>query len=103
MAQQPVKDAAQIYPSRPSRWKRVTDVPFTKENYLDLLEGRTPLIKEPNFLTHDQCRQYEDLMSKKLTPYKHNTGPLLTKYGVAQFEYQAQAANDFLQRSNGMP
>ncbi|KAF1995392.1 hypothetical protein P154DRAFT_474327 [Amniculicola lignicola CBS 123094] len=83
-----------------SKWKRQTEVPLTRENYLDLLHGLTPLIKESNFLTTDECWEYEKLLSKKLTPYKHNTGPLLTRYGVAQFEYQAQAAEDFLQRSN---
>jgi len=88
-------------PAKLSKWKRVTDVPLTRENYIDLLYGRTPLIKEPDFLTTAQCREYEKLLSSKLTPYKHNTGPLLTKYGVAQFEYQAQAAKDFLSRSNG--
>jgi len=40
------------------------------------------------------------LMSRKLTPHKHNTDPLLTEYGVAQFEYQAQAAEDSLKRGD---
>ena len=84
-----------------SKWKRTDAVPLTKDNYLDLLHGNTPLIKESNFLSAEQCKPYEALMSRQLTPYKHNTGPLLTKYGVAQFEYQAQAADDFLKRTNG--
>ncbi|KAF2420959.1 hypothetical protein EJ08DRAFT_673099 [Tothia fuscella] len=84
-----------------SKWKRVTDVPLTRANYLDLLNGYTPLIKEAKFLTTEKCKEYEALMSRKLTPYKHNTGPLLTKYGVAQFGYQAQAADDFSKRSDG--
>jgi hypothetical protein len=100
--------SAQLYashlpppPVKSSKWKRTCDIPLTRANYLELLHGYTPLIKESNFLSVEQCKDYEALMSRKLTPYKHNTGPLLTKYGVAQFEYQAQAADDFLKRTNG--
>jgi hypothetical protein len=84
-----------------SEWKRTTDVPLTRNNLLDLLYGKTPLIKEPGFLSPEVAWKYEKELSPKLTPYKHNTGPLLTKVGVAQFEYQAQAAKDFKNRTNG--
>ncbi|KAF8544374.1 hypothetical protein BDD12DRAFT_816062 [Trichophaea hybrida] len=83
-----------------SEWKRTTDVPLTRNNLLDLFYGKTPLIKEPSFLSPEVAWKYERELSPKLTPYKHNTGPLLTKVGVAQFEYQAQAAKDFKNRTN---
>ncbi|MCJ1393521.1 hypothetical protein MMC18_006396 [Xylographa bjoerkii] len=85
-----------------SQWKRTTAVPLTRENFLDLLHGKTPLIKESGFLTPEISWKYEKELSPKLTPYKHNTGPLLTKVGVAQFEYQAQAEQDFASRTNGI-
>jgi hypothetical protein len=74
---------------------------LSRESFLDLLHGRTPTIREPNFLTPEQSFAFEKQLSHKLSPYKHNTGPLLQKVGVAQFEYQAQAAEDFQNRSNG--
>lgn len=89
-------------PPYQSQWKRVDAVSLTRDNFLDLLHGRTPTIKEPGFLTPEECFAYEKELSPKLAPYKHNTGPLLKKVGVAQFEYQAQAAMDFKTRSNGM-
>jgi hypothetical protein len=45
--------------------------------------------------------EYEKRLSPQLIPYTHNTGPLLTKVGVAQFEYQAQTAEDFTKRYDG--
>lgn len=84
-----------------SKWKRDTAVPLTKENLLDLLYGYTPTIREAGFLTQAECFEFEKELSPKLTPYKHNTGPLLQKVGIAQFEYQAQAEVDFKNRTNG--
>ncbi|KAI1186302.1 hypothetical protein F5B17DRAFT_431697 [Nemania serpens] len=83
-----------------SKWKRDTAVPLTKENLLDLLYGYTPTIREAGFLTQAECFEFEKELSPKLTPYKHNTGPLLQKVGIAQFEYQAQAEVDFKNRTN---
>ena len=34
-----------------SEWKRTTAVPLTRENFLDLLHGKSPLIREPGFLS----------------------------------------------------
>jgi hypothetical protein len=85
-----------------TEWKRDTDVPLTRENFLDLLNGKTPTIRVPGFLSREVAEKYEKELSPKLTPYKHNTGPLLTKVGVAQFEYQAQAAKDFEKRGEGL-
>ena len=84
-----------------SNWKRITDVPLTRNNFLDLLHGRTPTIKEAGFLTPEVCWRHEKELSSHLTPYKHNTGPVLRKVGVAQFEYQAQAEEDFANRNDG--
>lgn len=84
-----------------SEWKRTTAVPLTRENFLDLVYGKTPTIRSEGFLTPEQSFAYEKELSHKLAPYKHNTGPLLQKVGVAQFEYQAQTADDFLNRTNG--
>ena len=84
-----------------SEWKRTTDVPLTRENFLDLLYGKTPTIREARFLSPETCWKYETELSPQLTPYKHNTGPLMTKFGVAQFEYQAQTKQDLTNRSDG--
>lgn len=89
-------------PPYQSRWKRVDAVPLTRVNFLDLLHGRTPTIREAGFLTPEECFAHEKELSPNLAPYKHNTGPLLKRVGVAQFEYQAQTALDFQNRSNGM-
>ncbi len=88
-------------PTSKSQWKRTRAVPLTRENFLDLLDGRTPTIQELGFLSPEVSRKFEEELSPRLTPYKHNTGPLLSKVGVAQFEYQAQAAIDFKNRANG--
>ena len=84
-----------------SDWKRTTDVRLTRENFLDLLYGKTPTIRETAFVPADICWKHETELSPQLTPYKHNTGPLLNKVGVAQFEYQAQAEQDFRNRGDG--
>lgn len=75
---------------------------MTRESFLDLLYGKTPVIIEPEFLSPEMAYKHEQELSHKLTPYKHNTGPLLTKVGVAQFEFQAQAQKDFQNRTNGI-
>ena len=67
-----------------SHWKTDEGVPFTRENVLDLLYGKTPLIREPGFLTADECWKYEEALSPFVTPYKHNTGPVLRRVGIAQ-------------------
>ena len=86
-----------------SKWKRTTDVPLNRESFLDLMFGRTPTIREEGFLSPELCWKHEQILDPQLAPYKHNTGPLLNKVGVAQFEYQAQSAKDFKNRSEGTP
>ena len=84
-----------------SEWKTTKAVSLTRDHFLDLLYGKTPSIREDGFVSPEVAWQYEKELSAKLTPYKHNTGPLLQKVGVAQFEYQAQAQKDFASRSDG--
>lgn len=84
-----------------SPWQTTNPVRLSKQSYLDLLHGKTPTIWEPGFVSPKVAWEYEKQLSPKLTPYTHNTGPLLTKVGVAQFEYQAQTAEDFTKRTNG--
>ena len=92
---------APLHPGYQSQWKRTTDVPLTRESFLDLLYGKTPTIRQADFLSPEISRKFETELSPQLAPYKHNTGPLLSKVGVAQFEYQAQAAQDFGNRKDG--
>ena len=84
-----------------SRWTTTDSVPLCRDSVLDLLYGRTPLIKEPGFLAPAECSRYEQKLSPLVTPYIHNTGPTLRKVGIAQFEYQAQSQEDLRTRSNG--
>lgn len=82
-----------------SKWKRTSPVPLTRESFLDLLYGRTPLVKEANFITKDQTQKLYDHLRPLFSPYIHAAGPPVSKVGVAQFEFQAQAAEDFENRT----
>lgn len=82
-----------------SKWKRTSPVPLTRESFLDLLYGRTPLLKEANFITKDQTQKLYDHLGPMFSPYIHAAGPPVSKVGVAQFEFQAQAAKDFENRT----
>lgn len=82
-----------------SKWKRTSPVPLTRESFLDLLYGRTPLVKEANFITKDQTQKLYDHLGPLFSPYIHAAGPPVSKVGVAQFEFQAQAAEDFENRT----
>lgn len=83
---------------KPSIWKTTEPVALTRESFLDLLQGETPLIRVPELLQHDQCRRLADHILPTFTPYIHATGPAVEKVGVAQFEFQAQSAEDFENR-----
>lgn len=67
-----------------SKWKTTDSVPLTRDTMLDLLYGKTPLIKEHGFLTPSECAKYERELSRLVTPYTHNTGPTMRKVGIAQ-------------------
>lgn len=81
-----------------SKWKGTSPVPLTRESFLDLLYGRTPLVKEANFITKDQTQKLYGHLGPLFSPYIHAAGPPVSKVGVAQFEFQAQAAEDFENR-----
>lgn len=86
-----------------SKWKTTRPVRATEESFLDLLEGRTPLLHETGFLSEENCSKLATALEPKFTPYLHAIGPRLDKVGVAQFEYQAQSEDDVKNRSgNGM-
>ncbi|KAL8396225.1 hypothetical protein RB595_003618 [Gaeumannomyces hyphopodioides] len=84
-----------------AKWEHADPVALTRQSVLDLLDGKIALIREPGFLSTDECKKYERELSHQVTPYKHNTGPQLWKVGVAQFEYQAQSQEDFANRKHG--
>ena len=82
-----------------SQWKTTKPVPLNRESFLDLLGGRTPLIKMPQFITDEQSQRLLDHLLPIFSPYLHATGPPVQKVGVAQFEFQAQSQEDFKNRS----
>ncbi|KAF7900090.1 hypothetical protein EAF00_004426 [Botryotinia globosa] len=81
------------------KWKTTNPVRATKASLLDLLEGRTPILHEPEFLSKEDCSKLTKTLEPRLTPYLHATGPKLAKVGVAQFEFQAQSEDDLKNRS----
>lgn len=82
-----------------SKWKTTKPVRATEASLLDLLEGRTPILHEPEFLSREDCSKLTKTLEPRLTPYIHATGPKLAKVGVAQFEFQAQSEDDLKNRS----
>ncbi|KAF4552926.1 Hypothetical protein D9617_8g049390 [Elsinoe fawcettii] len=82
----------------PSLWKTTSAVPLTRQSFLDLLSGRTPLIKIPDFLSQEQSDALFEHLSPSFSPYLHATGPAVEKVGIAQFEFQAQSQADFQSR-----
>ncbi|KAI4157993.1 MAG: hypothetical protein LQ342_007853 [Letrouitia transgressa] len=83
----------------PSQWKRTSPVALTRESFLNLLDGKTPLIKVPHFVSNDVCDKVVDYLMPQFTSYLHATGPAVEKVGLAQFEFQAQSKEDFRNRS----
>ncbi|KAI9727746.1 MAG: hypothetical protein M1834_007985 [Cirrosporium novae-zelandiae] len=94
------KGVGKTLPAHESTWKTLDDVPLTREAFLDVLEGRTPVICERGFINKELAHKYEEELSPKLSPYLHVAGPDLFKVGIAQFEFQAQSAEDFQKRSD---
>ncbi|KAF2223914.1 hypothetical protein BDZ85DRAFT_116284 [Elsinoe ampelina] len=87
------------YIRQPSGWKTTDPVPLTRQSFLDLLAGHTPLIKIPNFISSEQSTALFNHLSPAFTPYIHATGPAVEKVGIAQFEFQAQSQSDFHSRT----
>lgn len=82
-----------------SQWKRTEPTSLTREAFLDLLFGRTPLVREEQFLKPAQSEALYSHFVPLISPYLHVTGPPVSKVGVAQFEFQAQSAEDFKNRT----
>lgn len=85
--------------STESQWKTTEPVGLTREGFLDLLFGRTPLVREDEFLQPQQTEALYKHFVPLISPYLHVTGPPVSKVGVAQFEFQAQSAEDFKNRA----
>ena len=85
--------------SKESMWKTTEAVPLTRESFLDLLYGRTPLIGVPQFISRDLSQRTLEYLLPKFSPYLHATGPSVEKVGLAQFEFQAQSVEDIMNRT----
>lgn len=94
-----ISQASRVKPVIGSKWKTTEPVRATKESFLDLLEGRTPLLHEAGFVSQENCSKLTNALEPRLTPYLHATGPKLAKVGIAQFEFQAQSEDDLKNRS----
>ncbi|KAI6351675.1 hypothetical protein MCOR31_011959 [Pyricularia oryzae] len=87
-----------LRPANPARWKpgpRDGPTTLTPATFLSMIRGETPAVHAPGFTSQDTARRLEKYIGKCLTPYSHIAGPPVSKVGVAQFEFQAQSANDF--------
>lgn len=82
-----------------SKWKTDTAVPFTRETFLSLLDGTVPVIKVPSYVSKELSGRIVQHLLPSFTPYLHATGPSVEKVGLAQFEFQAQSAEDFKNRT----
>lgn len=86
-------------PTHPAEsWVTDQAVPLTRQSFLDLLAGKTPLIKVPRFATRDECDRLVEALLPHLRPYENTTGPAVNKVGLAQFEFQAQSEEDYEKR-----
>ncbi|CAJ2499772.1 Uu.00g026250.m01.CDS01 [Anthostomella pinea] len=72
-----------------SEWKTTESVPLTRESFLDLLYGRTPLVCSPHFISDETSKRLLEHLTPKFDP---------EKVGIAQFEFQAQSEEDFKNR-----
>ena len=81
-----------------STWETTCPVAPTPKAFLELLEGRTPLIMQAEFLSQEACTRLEQELESRFSPYLHATGPSVDKVGIAQFEFQAQSQEDMKSR-----
>ncbi|QSZ36967.1 hypothetical protein DSL72_009059 [Monilinia vaccinii-corymbosi] len=93
------RHVSEANPAISSKWKTTKPVRATKESFLDLLEGRTPLLHEAAFLCEEDSTKLANALEPRFTPYLHAIGPQLDKVGIAQFEFQAQSEDDVKNRS----
>lgn len=89
-----------VLPTHPAaKWNTDQAVPLSKQSFLDLLDGKTPLIKIPGFASKEVCEKLVAELTPRLCPYLHATGPAVQKVGLAQFEFQAQSEEDYKTRT----
>jgi len=81
-------------------WTTVDPLPLTRSSFLSVLEGTTPLILERGFLSKETSQALTDHIGPRASPYLHVAGPQMKRLGVAQFEFQAQSADDFKTRGS---
>jgi hypothetical protein len=93
----PPKSPSQLSLSAP-KWRTTSPVPLNRENFLALLNGQTPMIKIPSFISMDLSQRTAEHLMPNFAPYLHATGPAVEKVGLAQFEFQAQSEEDFKNR-----
>lgn len=80
------------------QWKTTSPVRLTRENFLDLLAGKVPLVLESEFISSEVSKKVVECLQPKFTPYLHATGPSVDKVGISQFEFQAQSEEDLQTR-----
>ncbi|SMQ47374.1 unnamed protein product [Zymoseptoria tritici ST99CH_3D1] len=87
-------------PSQPvETWYTDAVQPLNRENFLSLLRGNIPAIRISAFASLETSHRLAKEVTSMLTPYLHATGPAVEKVGVAQFEFQAQSAEDYNKRT----
>lgn len=82
-----------------SAWKTTAPVPLSTESLMDLLESRTPLLKQAGFISTEVAKKMEVELESRFKPYLNDSGTSLDKVGVSQFEFQAQSQEDFTNRT----
>lgn len=93
----PPKSSPQSSLSTP-KWRTTSPVPLNRENFLALLNGETPMLKIPSFISKELSQRTVEHLMPSFAPYLHATGPAVEKVGLAQFEFQAQSEEDFKNR-----
>ncbi|KAI1809095.1 hypothetical protein GGS20DRAFT_374723 [Poronia punctata] len=81
-----------------TRWKTTKPVPVSPESFIDLLQGRTPLLKQADFIDSELCGRFAKELEPSFSPYLDTMGPTIHKVGITQFEFQAKAQEDFSNR-----
>ena len=82
-----------------SQWKTTSPLPLTRQSFLNVLRGKTPVIQMPHWVSDETCQRVTSHLMPRFTSYLHATGPAVDKVGLAQFEFQAQSEEDFKKRT----
>ncbi|KAJ5999609.1 hypothetical protein N7481_000018 [Penicillium waksmanii] len=81
-------------------WRSPDVLPLTRDGFLSMLHGHTAAIRVPEFVSRHHAQRFEKYLHPLLRPYSHIAGPSVDKVGLAQFEFQAQSAEDFQARGS---